>query len=217
VTTASGDGGRPGRPEVVGCQAADDAEGLVGARHPDGFARAKVINSGVEWPEDVRVSAEQSCAAALVDLTGLAEADARQALAGQTARFAAGFLRWIDSRAGSGMSYVRLRLLQALHCHGPAIMRDLGTELGASPRNMTALVDALEDASLVVRRPHPTDRRATLIELSPAGVREAEQSLGDHLDTLSAIFAELSAAEREQFSAAMTKLMQAMRERGQAC
>jgi len=163
------------------------------------------------------VSAEQSCATAAVDLTGLTESDARQALAGQTARFAAGFLRWIDSRAGSGMSYVRLRLLQALHCHGPTIMRDLASELGASPRNMTALVDALEDASLVVRRPHPTDRRATLIELSAAGVREAEQSLGDQLDALSAIFAELSAAEREQFSAAMTKLLQAMKERGQPC
>jgi DNA-binding MarR family transcriptional regulator len=115
------------------------------------------------------------------------------------------------------MSYVRLRLLQALHCNGPAIMRDLGTELGASPRNMTALVDALEDASLVVRRPHPSDRRATLVELSPAGVREAEQSLGDHLDAMSAIFAELSEADRQQFSAAMTRLMEAMRDRGQTC
>ena len=72
------------------------------------------------------------------------------------------------------MNYARLSLLQALHCGGPAIMRDLGTQLGATPRNMTAMVDTLEQAQLVVRRPHPNDRRATMIELSPAGARAAD-------------------------------------------
>jgi DNA-binding MarR family transcriptional regulator len=153
-----------------------------------------------------------------VDLTGLSESEARLALAGQTARFAGLFLRWIDSRAYNGMSYVRLRLLQTLHCRGPAIMRDLGSELGASPRNMTAMVDALQDAHLVVRRPHPTDRRATLVELSTEGAQAAEQSLGAQLDAMSSIFTGLTAAEREQFSAAMTKLMSAMmKDDDQAC
>ncbi len=89
-------------------------------------------------------------------------------------------------------------------------MRDLGTQLGATPRNMTAMVDALEDAHLVIRRPHPTDRRATLVELSPDGVREAEQGLGPRLDAMTEMFACLSAAEREQFSSVLTKLMSAM-------
>ncbi len=103
-------------------------------------------------------------------------------LVAQTARFSASFLRWMETRACGGMNYARLRLLQALHCGGPAIMRDLGTQLGTTPRNMTAIVDALEEAQLVVRRPHPTDRRATLIELSPEGAREAEEGLGPRLE-----------------------------------
>lgn len=193
VTTASGEGEMRGQSVSAGPGCAESGAGLL---------------SGL---------AAGSCGTAHVDLAGLAEADTRRALAGQTARFAAAFLRWIDSRAGTGMSYVGLRLLQALHCNGPAIMRDLGTELGASPRNMTALVDALEDASLVVRRPHPTDRRATLVELSAAGEREAEQSLGDQLDAMSAIFGELSIAEQQQFAAAMSTLMAAMKAGGQAC
>src|SRR6266481_197814 len=98
------------------------------------------------------------------DLAGLDEAEVRQLLVGQTARFATGFLRWMEARSGDGLNYARMKLLQTLHCHGPAIMRDLGTKLGATPRNMTAIVDAMEEAGLVVRRPHPTDRRATLIE-----------------------------------------------------
>jgi DNA-binding MarR family transcriptional regulator len=151
------------------------------------------------------------------DLESLDDQEARHALVGQTARFTASFLRWMEGRACDGMNYARLRLLQALHCGGPAIMRDLGTQLGTTPRNMTAMVDALEQARLVVRRPHPTDRRATLIELSPAGVHEATQAIGPRLDAMSEIFAGLSPAERENFSAVMTKLMLAMRDRAQQC
>jgi DNA-binding MarR family transcriptional regulator len=153
-----------------------------------------------------------------VSLAGRSEAEAQALLVAQTARFSASFLRWMETRTCDGMNFARLRLLQALHCGGPAIMRDLGTQLGATPRNMTALVDALEEAQLVVRRPHPTDRRATLIELSPDGAREAEEGLGPRLSAMSEIFAGLSAAEREQFSAAMTKLIRAIRERqGDGC
>jgi DNA-binding MarR family transcriptional regulator len=151
------------------------------------------------------------------DLTALDETQARHVLVGQTARFTTSFLRWMEGRACDGLSYSRLRLLQALHCEGPAIMRDLGTQLGATPRNMTAIVDALEDAQLVVRRPHPTDRRATLIELSPDGERAAAQAIGPQLDAISEVFAGLTPVEREQFSAVMTKIMLAMRGREPEC
>lgn len=157
------------------------------------------------------------CAGGEVNLAGRSEAETRTILVAQTARFSASFLRWMETRACDGMNYARLRLLQALHCGGPAIMRDLATQLGATPRNMTAIVDALEDAHLVVRRPHPTDRRATLIELSPGGAREAEEGLGARLDAMSEIFAGLSPGEREQFSAAMSKLMGAIKDRQQEC
>ena len=111
-------------------------------------------------------------------LAGLPDDERRRALVAETARFAAAFQRWTEGRAGGGLPYTRLRLLQALHCGGPAIMRDLGDQLGVSPRNMTAMVDALEEAHLVERRPHPTDRRATLVELTGDGRHEAEQVLG---------------------------------------
>ncbi len=157
-----------------------------------------------------------SCAE-IPDLSGLDETQVRHALVGQTARFTSSFLRWMEGRACDGLNYARLRLLQALHCGGPAIMRDLGAQLGATPRNMTAIVDAMEEAGLVIRRPHPTDRRATLIELSPAGARAATQAIGPQLDAISEIFAGLTPIEREQFSAVMGKLTQAMKDREQQC
>lgn len=139
------------------------------------------------------------------------EAEARRVLVAQTARFSTDFLRWMEGRSGDGLNYQRLSLLQALHCDGPAIMRDLGTRLGLSPRNMTAIVDGLEDAGLVARRPHPTDRRATLIELSADGAAEAERDLGPRLDAMAELFAGLTPPELEHFSAILTRLIEAMR------
>jgi DNA-binding MarR family transcriptional regulator len=152
-----------------------------------------------------------------VSLAGLPEAERRRRLVAETARFTSAFVRWMEGRACGGLSYARLRLLQALHCGGPAIMRDLGVQLGVSPRNMTAIVDAMEDAQLVVRRPHPTDRRATLVELSPAGAREAEQALEPRLDAMAELFEGFSAAEQQAFADTLARLAQAIQARQGAC
>jgi DNA-binding MarR family transcriptional regulator len=149
--------------------------------------------------------------AGAVQSPGLEEAETRRVLVAQTARFATDFLRWMEGRACDGLNYQRLSLLQALHCGGPAIMRDLGTQLGLSPRNMTAIVDGLEEAGLVARRPHPTDRRATLVELSGGGTVEAERELGPRLDAIAELFACLTAPERDQFAAILARLAEAMR------
>jgi DNA-binding MarR family transcriptional regulator len=168
-----------------------------------------------QFPQEAADYWDGECSGA-VDLAGPTDADSA-ALVAQTARFTASFLRWMETRSCGGLNYARLRLLQALHCGGPAIMRDLGTQLGTSPRNMTAIVDALEDAHLVVRRRHPTDRRATLIELSPEGAREAEQELGPRIGAMSEIFADLSPAEREQLSSVLSKLTRAINDRQGRC
>ena len=147
---------------------------------------------------------------------GLPEAERRRRLVAETARFTSAFVRWMEGRACGGLSYARLRLLKALHCGGPAIMRDLGVQLGVSPRNMTAMVDALEKAQLVVRR-RTTDRRATLVELSPAGAREAEQALEPRLDAMAELFEDFSAAEQQAFADALVRLGQAIQARQDAC
>jgi DNA-binding MarR family transcriptional regulator len=168
------------------------------------------------FPEEAAGDCDGGCSGG-VDLAGLTEAESTALLVAQTARFTGSFLRWMETRSCDGLNYARLRLLEALHCGGPAIMRDLGTQLDTSPRNMTAIVDALEDAHLVVRRRHPTDRRATIIELSPEGAREAEQELGPRLGAISEIFADLSPDERRQFSSVLSKLSRAINDRQGRC
>jgi DNA-binding MarR family transcriptional regulator len=67
-----------------------------------------------------------------------------------------------------GMTYARGRVVAALHVSGPVLMRALSDAVGVSPRTITGLTDALEADGWVQRRAHPTDRRATLVALTPA-------------------------------------------------
>jgi DNA-binding MarR family transcriptional regulator len=75
------------------------------------------------------------------------------------------------SFAGTALTASRTHLLWELHRLGPCTQRALATALQVSPRNVTGLVDALEAAGYVVRRPHPSDRRAILVTLTDQGVR----------------------------------------------
>ena len=76
----------------------------------------------------------------------------------------------MNRRCGEeGLSFPRMKPLLILESEGPQAMHSLSDHLGVTPRNVTALVDALEEEGLVRRTPHPTDRRATIIELTPHG------------------------------------------------
>lgn len=66
-----------------------------------------------------------------------------------------------------GLGFARGRVLWALQESGPLLMRAIGQALGISPRTVTGLIDALEADGWVTRSPHPDDRRATIISLTP--------------------------------------------------
>jgi DNA-binding MarR family transcriptional regulator len=66
-----------------------------------------------------------------------------------------------------GMSYARGRVVAALAVSGPVLMRALSEAVGVTPRTVTGLIDALEKDGWVERRAHPTDRRATIVALTP--------------------------------------------------
>ena len=55
------------------------------------------------------------------------------------------WVRWVNACLPSdAVSYVRMRLLVALECSGEQSMGQLASELGVTPRRVTALVEALE-------------------------------------------------------------------------
>ena len=138
------------------------------------------------------------------------------AVARAFAGFGPAYFKWVQSRfAESGVSFARMRLLGALHRGEPKIMSELGEELGVTARNVTALVDALEEEGLVRRVPHPTDRRATVVELTPAGGKFGCQMVaGNQLDAIAELFRELTPTERQQLLRLITKLQGLLARRG---
>jgi DNA-binding MarR family transcriptional regulator len=74
-----------------------------------------------------------------------------------------------DRLAEHGLTPARAEVLWLLHRTGPCTQRALSEQLKCTPRNVTGLIDVLEQTGLVERTAHPSDRRAILVRLSDAG------------------------------------------------
>jgi DNA-binding MarR family transcriptional regulator len=121
--------------------------------------------------------------------------------------FAPAYQRWSESLlVEKGLSPQRLRILGSIHERGPRIMSDLKKELGVTATNVTALVDSLEKDGLVVRRRHPTDRRATVIELSDKVMTELSPRCTEYKEQVAELFSELSEQECKAFVKTLEKL-----------
>ncbi|HTT51305.1 MAG TPA: MarR family transcriptional regulator [Streptosporangiaceae bacterium] len=77
----------------------------------------------------------------------------------------------------AGISPAGLDALEHLELDGPLTQRQLGARLSLTSGAVTMLVDRLERAGWVRRRPHPTDRRYVLVELSPAAAMRTPPAL----------------------------------------
>jgi DNA-binding MarR family transcriptional regulator len=94
-----------------------------------------------------------------------------------------------------GISFGRARAVRRL-ARRPMSMGELATALVIDPPNATALVDELEAAGLARRRPHPSDRRAKLVEATRKGKAMARRA-NELLATPPPAFAELSQDDLE--------------------
>jgi DNA-binding MarR family transcriptional regulator len=94
--------------------------------------------------------------------------------------------------AKHGLTFARYEALVLLHFsrRGSLPLGKIGERLQVHRTSVTNLVDGLEKADLVRRRPHDTDRRATLAEITDKGrevaVRATEElnAAGFGLDAL---------------------------------
>lgn len=68
----------------------------------------------------------------------------------------------------AGLSFGRVRAVRRV-ARRPLTMGELAEVLGIDRPNATSLVDDLEAQGLVQRAPHPTDRRARLVEATRKG------------------------------------------------
>ena len=97
----------------------------------------------------------------------------------------------------AGISQTDLDALEHLEADGPLTQRALGDRLALTSGAVTMLVDRLEGAGWVQRRPHPTDRRFTLIELTPHAPQRAPRGLDAYHTAITALTADVPAKHRE--------------------
>jgi DNA-binding MarR family transcriptional regulator len=77
-----------------------------------------------------------------------------------------------------GLSVSEMAALEHLHASGGGLTpTQLGKLLSMSSGTVSPLVDRLERAGYVERRPNPQDRRSSLVRMTPWGVEESSRHL----------------------------------------
>ena len=97
-------------------------------------------------------------------------------------------------------------VLMAVADEGSVSIAALTADMGRDKSQMTRLVQMLEGKGLIVRAADPTDRRVSVLSLTPEGrdfVQRIEVVLSETLDD---VLAPLSAEERTQFARLVAKL-----------
>jgi DNA-binding MarR family transcriptional regulator len=95
----------------------------------------------------------------------------------------------------SGLSAARLSALAVLEYGGATTLGGLAAAERVTAPTMTRIVDGLERDGLVRRGPHPDDRRAVRVVLTPRGRDSFERARRRRLDLLDHLFAEATPAE----------------------
>lgn len=107
-----------------------------------------------------------------------------------------------------GVSATAAAALEELLNRGPRTPSALARWLGVSGTSVTGTLDQLEGQGLVVRAPHPDDRRSTLVRLTPEGERRVApllELLTGGIDELTASGGGTAAVLRSATSALRTR------------
>lgn len=101
----------------------------------------------------------------------------------------------------------RFDLLAQLERHPEGLsMSELSQRLMVTGGNITGITDQLEAEGLVLRAPHPSDRRSYSVRLTPSGRRQFRRMAATHEEWVIELMAAWSASEKAQVYAALSGL-----------
>lgn len=96
---------------------------------------------------------------------------------------------------GTPLTQARVGVLWMLQTRGPSTQQAVAQALSVSAHNISMLVDALEAKGYVRRMPHPSDRRAVMVELTPLAADVMTRMQRDHAELSAALLAAVPAAD----------------------
>lgn len=124
-----------------------------------------------------------------------------------------------EALAAYGLSYTELDVLATLRRSGkPYTLRpgQLQRSVLLTSGAMTACLDRLEAAGLVVRAADPDDRRSLAAALTPAGRKRVDTAIAARFAEAAGAIEALTPAERRQLAALLRKLEAGLDERRSA-
>lgn len=122
------------------------------------------------------------------------------------------------AREKLGLSQAQVRLLGVLATHeGERALSqaELAQRLGLTPMAVATLCDRMATAGWIERRASATDRRVNELHMAPSARKALERAMAIGDDITAAALAGLSAAERAQLLALLTKAREALHARGE--
>jgi DNA-binding MarR family transcriptional regulator len=96
----------------------------------------------------------------------------------------------------SSVGLAPLRALQSVDRRGPSMVGELGDDLGLVPSTASRLSDRLAQAGLITRRPAPSNRRSTLLELTDAGRAILDELVEQRIRAFGAVANQMSKQDR---------------------
>jgi DNA-binding MarR family transcriptional regulator len=105
-------------------------------------------------------------------------------------------------RTNSSVTLTQVSALSALRKCGALTPGELAAKEGVQPPSMTRVISALEDYGFVSRRPHPTDGRQAIVELTEQGTAYLRAEVSAREAWLDSRLAELDDHDRELLASA---------------
>ncbi|MGF1871592.1 MarR family winged helix-turn-helix transcriptional regulator [Photobacterium indicum] len=109
---------------------------------------------------------------------------------------------------GKGFSLPQVHIVEILGAHGAMRMKELADKIGVTTGTLTVQVDKMVLAELIQRRPHESDRRSILVDLTEKGVEMYQEHDHLHLSLTQDITAKLDDTERKNLLMYLTKMNQ---------
>jgi DNA-binding MarR family transcriptional regulator len=106
-----------------------------------------------------------------------------------------------------GLTPALFAVLSFLLARDAAIQQEIGAAIGIDPSTMVALIDELERAGLAQRRPHPKDRRAREVVITPNGRRAVERGRALAREVEDDVLQGLASAERRRLLTLLRKAL----------
>jgi DNA-binding MarR family transcriptional regulator len=103
-------------------------------------------------------------------------------------------------------SLAQTHTIEVLGSHGAMRMKELAGRLGITTGTLTVQVDKLVNAGFIERRPHQSDRRSILVDLTDAGQRFYREHDDLHLTLTQDITANLDENERAILLQCLSKM-----------